>query len=64
MAEIVSENVKAYNKPKNLKVKIYLLNETGNWNDCGTGYLDFEKSKYGNGNTDTIIKVVGCNEES
>lgn len=28
----------------NWKVKIYLLNETGNWDDCGTGNLTLERS--------------------
>lgn len=25
------------------KVKVYLLNESGNWDDCGTGQLDIVK---------------------
>jgi hypothetical protein len=31
------------NSHRNWKVKVYLLNEMGNWDDCGTGILELIK---------------------
>ena len=30
-------------KSPNWKVKVYLLNDTGNWDDCGTGTLELTR---------------------
>lgn len=32
------EPIKKANSNQNWKVKVYLLNESGNWDDCGKGY--------------------------
>lgn len=38
-------------KSPNWKVKVYLLNDTGNWDDCGTGTLEISRlSKNGEEN--------------
>ena len=42
---------------QNWRVKVYLLNELGNWDDCGTGLLEFTREI----KTDEEIDLIKVN---
>ena len=49
----------------NMKVKLYSLNQDGNWNDCGAGFLSLQKEM--NPSTeveDHILRIEGENFNS
>jgi len=47
------------------KVKVFILNAKGEWDDCGTGVLYFKKEKEENPNQmEEYIKIVKYEEES
>jgi len=47
----------------NWKVKLYLLTETGTWEDCGTGDLEIVKQTYNDEETD-FFKITCTAEEA
>lgn len=48
-------------QPTNWKVKVYLLNQTGNWDDFGTGNLDIQKGDYLGEETE-YFKIISSEE--
>lgn len=50
-------------KNPNWKVKVYLLNDSGNWDDCGTGTLEIVRSTKGGEELD-FFKVTKNDENS
>jgi hypothetical protein len=47
----------------NWRVKVYLLNSTGNWDDCGTGTLDMVKENI-NGEDIEFLQVASYEDKN
>jgi hypothetical protein len=50
-------------KNPNWKVKVYLLNDSGNWDDCGTGTLEIARATKGGEELD-FFKVTKNDENA
>ena len=62
MDDLKDELVQPKNSQPNFRVKVYLLNASGNWEDCGTGTLEMVKDAVNDEELD-FFQVLADNEQ-
>ncbi len=59
----MDEGIKRATPSANWRVKVYLLNEGGDWDDCGAGHLEIAKEVRGDEEID-FLRVIQTDEPS